>query len=97
MNSQVNAPVTTDSAAVAYAAALDVITAAEPDVAAAIAGELASQRRQLKLIASENYASPAVLSIALLLPFSLRGSHLSVAWALGGDAHAHVRALVFEE
>ena len=61
MNSQVNAPVTTDSAAVAYAAALDVITAAEPDVAAAIAGELASQRRQLKLIASENYASPAVL------------------------------------
>jgi glycine hydroxymethyltransferase len=61
MNSPVNAPVTTDSAAVAYAAALDVITAAEPDVAAAIAGELASQRRQLKLIASENYATPAVL------------------------------------
>jgi glycine hydroxymethyltransferase len=30
-------------------------------VADAIAGELASQRRQLKLIASENYASPAVL------------------------------------
>src|ERR1017187_2399374 len=61
MNSPVNAPVTTESAAVAYAAALDVIAAAEPDVAAAIAGELASQRRQLKLIASENYASPAVL------------------------------------
>ena len=37
------------------------IAAAEPDVAAAIAGELASQRRQLKLIASENAASPAVL------------------------------------
>ena len=49
------------SAAVAYAAALEAIAAAEPDVAAAIAGELASQRRQLKLIASENYASPAVL------------------------------------
>jgi glycine hydroxymethyltransferase len=61
MNSPVNAPTATDSAAVAYAAALDVITAAEPDVAAAIAGELASQRQQLKLIASENYASPAVL------------------------------------
>src|ERR1035441_232798 len=61
MNSPVNAPTATDSAAVAYAAALDVIRAAEPDVAAAIAGELASQRRQLKLIASENYASPAVL------------------------------------
>jgi glycine hydroxymethyltransferase len=49
------------SAAVAYAAALETIAAVEPDVAAAIAGELASQRRQLKLIASENYASPAVL------------------------------------
>jgi len=49
------------SAATAYTAALETIAAAEPDVAAAIAGELASQRRQLKLIASENYASPAVL------------------------------------
>jgi glycine hydroxymethyltransferase len=49
------------SAATAYTAALTTIAAAEPDVAAAIAGELASQRRQLKLIASENYASPAVL------------------------------------
>jgi glycine hydroxymethyltransferase len=46
---------------VAYRSALEVIAAAEPDVADAIAGELASQRRQLKLIASENYASPAVL------------------------------------
>jgi glycine hydroxymethyltransferase len=51
----------TSPAAAAYAAALKTIAAAEPDVAAAIAGELASQRRQLKLIASENYASPAVL------------------------------------
>jgi len=49
------------SAAAAYAAALETISAVEPDVAAAISGELASQRRQLKLIASENYASPAVL------------------------------------
>src|ERR1700677_4017374 len=49
------------SAAVAYTAALETIAAVEPDVAAAIVGELASQRRQLKLIASENYASPAVL------------------------------------
>jgi glycine hydroxymethyltransferase len=61
MNSQVNAPDSTESAMAAYAAALDVIRAVEPDVAAAITGELASQRRQLKLIASENYASPAVL------------------------------------
>ncbi len=65
MNSPVNVsaadPVAANTAGVAYSAALDVIAAAEPDVAAAIAGELASQRRQLKLIASENYASPAVL------------------------------------
>src|SRR5258708_15849246 len=79
MNSPVNAPVTTDSAAVAYAAALDVITAAEPDVAAAIAGELASQRRQLKLIASENYASPAVL-LAM-------GNWLSDKYAEGAPGH----------
>ncbi len=48
-------------AGTAYRSALEVIASSEPDVAAAIAGELASQRRQLKLIASENYASPAVL------------------------------------
>ena len=45
----------------AYRAALDVIGAVEPDVAAHIRGELGNQRSQLKLIASENYASPAVL------------------------------------
>lgn len=61
MNSPVNTSATTGSAATAYAAALEVIATAEPDVATAITGELASQRRQLKLIASENYASPAVL------------------------------------
>ncbi|MFV2039530.1 MAG: glycine hydroxymethyltransferase [Acidimicrobiales bacterium] len=47
--------------AVAFAAALDVIGLAEPSVADHIRGELANQRSQLKLIASENYASPAVL------------------------------------
>ncbi len=61
MNSPVDTPVRTDPAGTAYTAALEVVAAAEPDVAAAIAGELASQRQQLKLIASENYASPAVL------------------------------------
>jgi glycine hydroxymethyltransferase len=61
VNSPVDIPVRTDPAGTAYSAALEVVAAAEPDVAAAIAGELASQRRQLKLIASENYASPAVL------------------------------------
>ncbi|MCL4130397.1 UNVERIFIED_CONTAM: hypothetical protein GTU68_051652 [Idotea baltica] len=45
----------------AYQAALDVIGAVEPDVASHIRGELENQRSQLKLIASENYASPAVL------------------------------------
>ena len=46
---------------VAFRTALEVVEAVEPRVASAIWGELASQRRQLKLIASENYASPAVL------------------------------------
>ena len=47
--------------AVAYRAALEVVRAVEPRIAEAIADELDSQRHQLKLIASENYASPAVL------------------------------------
>ena len=46
---------------VAYRAALEVVRAVEPRIAEAIADELDSQRHQLKLIASENYASPAVL------------------------------------
>jgi glycine hydroxymethyltransferase len=45
----------------AFRAALEVVRAVEPGVADAISAELASQREQLKLIASENYASPAVL------------------------------------
>jgi glycine/serine hydroxymethyltransferase len=45
----------------AFRAALEVVRAAEPAVADAISAELASQREQLKLIASENYASSAVL------------------------------------
>src|SRR5579863_3848279 len=82
MNSPVDAPVTSvsaDPAAVAYSAALNVIAEAEPDVADAIAGELASQRRQLKLIASENYASPAVL-LAM-------GNWLSDKYAEGTAGH----------
>jgi glycine hydroxymethyltransferase len=54
-------PTTTAPETVAYRSALDVIAGAEPQVAACIVDELAAQRRQLKLIASENYASPAVL------------------------------------
>jgi glycine hydroxymethyltransferase len=49
----------TESAA--FRSALDVVRAVEPGVADAITAELASQRASLKLIASENYASPAVL------------------------------------
>ena len=45
----------------AFQSAIDVIGTVEPRIAAAIGAELDSQRRQLKLIASENYASPAVL------------------------------------
>jgi glycine hydroxymethyltransferase len=45
----------------AYLAALDVVATSEPTVADLIRGELGNQRSQLKLIASENYASPAVL------------------------------------
>jgi glycine hydroxymethyltransferase len=54
-------PVDNTAAATAFKAGLEVISAVEPAIAAAIAGELGNQRRQLKLIASENYASPAVL------------------------------------
>jgi glycine hydroxymethyltransferase len=45
----------------AYQSALGVIRSVEPRVADAIVAELADQRASLKLIASENYASPAVL------------------------------------
>ncbi|MFJ5885809.1 glycine hydroxymethyltransferase [Kitasatospora cineracea] len=45
----------------AFRSALDVVRAVEPRIAAAISGELEDQRASLKLIASENYASPAVL------------------------------------
>ncbi|HEX2417419.1 MAG TPA: glycine hydroxymethyltransferase, partial [Micromonosporaceae bacterium] len=48
-----------DSAA--FRQALAVVRQVEPRIADAIAGELVDQRESLKLIASENYASPAVL------------------------------------
>ncbi len=49
------------TASEAYKAALAVIESVEPRVADATRAELADQRSSLKLIASENYASPAVL------------------------------------
>ena len=45
----------------AYSDALEVIASVEPRIAEATRQELADQRGSLKLIASENYASPAVL------------------------------------
>jgi glycine hydroxymethyltransferase len=51
----------TKTASTAYQSALEVIGAVEPRIAAATRSELADQRGSLKLIASENYASPAVL------------------------------------
>lgn len=49
------------TASEAYRAALKVIESVEPRIAEATRQELADQRDSLKLIASENYASPAVL------------------------------------
>jgi glycine hydroxymethyltransferase len=46
---------------IAFRSALEVIRGVEPRIADAIAGEIADQREMLKLIASENYASPATL------------------------------------
>ena len=63
----------------AYSAALDVIASVEPRIAAATRAELADQRRSLKLIASENYASPAVLLTM--------GSWLSDKYAEGTVGH----------
>jgi glycine hydroxymethyltransferase len=60
----VNAPqpaTATSRAREAYEAGLEVIAGSEPRVAEMIRGELGNQRSQLKLIASENYASPATL------------------------------------
>ncbi|MFI8460537.1 glycine hydroxymethyltransferase [Kitasatospora sp. NPDC085464] len=51
----------TPAADTAFRSALDVVAGVEPRIAAAIGRELADQRASLKLIASENYASPAVL------------------------------------
>ncbi|HEY6317456.1 MAG TPA: glycine hydroxymethyltransferase, partial [Acidimicrobiia bacterium] len=65
--------------AVSYRAALEVVRAVEPRIAEAITDELDNQRHQLKLIASENYASPAVL-LAM-------GNWLSDKYAEGTPGH----------
>ncbi|MDQ1673412.1 MAG: glycine hydroxymethyltransferase [Frankiaceae bacterium] len=58
------APVSTAhdvTASTAFRSAIDTVATVEPRIAAAMEAELADQRDSLKLIASENYASPAVL------------------------------------
>jgi glycine hydroxymethyltransferase len=54
-------PGTLSTETVAFAAALDAVGKQLPEVAASIIAELRDQRSKLKLIASENFASPATL------------------------------------
>src|ERR1700751_3607035 len=68
-----------NAASVAFRAALEVVAGAVPEVADAIRCELADQRSHLKLIASENFASPAVL-LAM-------GNWLSDKYAEGSPGH----------
>ncbi len=56
-----NDAITSAKISSAYQQALEVIEGIEPRIAAATRQELSDQRGSLKLIASENYASPAVL------------------------------------
>src|SRR5881409_4317645 len=64
---------------IAFRAALDVVGAALPEVADSIRQELADERTHLKLIASENFASPSVL-LAM-------GNWLSDKYAEGSPGH----------
>src|SRR6266542_2113398 len=64
---------------VAFAAALDVVARVAPEVVRSIEAELADQRSNLKLIASANFASPAVL-LAM-------GNWLSDKYAEGAPGH----------
>src|SRR5438128_3499695 len=45
-----------------YAASWEQLLSTDPDVAEAVRGELNRERSTLRLIASENYTSPAVLA-----------------------------------
>src|ERR1700679_1426074 len=57
-----------EAAAIAYAASLDAVAAASPEIAKSIVRELHDQRSYLKLIASENFCSlPVQLSMGNLL------------------------------
>ena len=60
-----------------YAADWEALKATDPEVAGAIANELDRERTCLRLIASENYASPAVLAAI--------GLGVTATWLLGRD------------
>ena len=64
---------------VAFAAALDAVARVDQSVADAVLRELADERSHLKLIASENFASPSVL-LAM-------GNWLSDKYAEGSPGH----------
>jgi glycine hydroxymethyltransferase len=72
-------PAAVSPEAIAFAAALEVVARVSPEVGRAIRQELADQRTNLKLIASENFASPAVL-LAM-------GNWLSDKYAEGSPGH----------
>lgn len=67
------------SETVAYTAAFDVISKVAPEIVDGLRRELAEQRSKLKLIASENFASPAVL-LAM-------GNWLSDKYSEGAPGH----------
>src|SRR5262249_14094858 len=72
-------PGSLSSDTLAFAAAIDRVAKVLPDVAESILQELRDQRSKLKLIASENFASPAVL-LAM-------GNWLSDKYAEGAPGH----------
>jgi len=72
-------PGTLSSDTVAFAAEIDAIGRELPDVAASVLKELHDQRSKLKLIASENFASPSVL-LAM-------GNWLSDKYSEGSPGH----------
>jgi glycine hydroxymethyltransferase len=64
---------------VAFAAAIDCVARSLPEVAKSVLDELRDQRQKLKLIASENFASPSVL-LAM-------GNWLSDKYSEGSPGH----------
>jgi len=68
-----------DPSGIAFAAALDAVAQVDPGISASIVQELEDQRSHVKLIASENFASPSVL-LAM-------GNWLTDKYAEGAPGH----------